>query len=174
MTKVLFNSNQRMICGQSNAMSRKYHLYKGKSGNRWLVADQPNAGDNVYVEGSPNSDGFGGAILTFDLVLGGKLELKGPWHSNSDALFADTGIDVRNKFLTFGIVAQKRENGPKGMLFNWYYDDIIHRDEEPTIGHYDRIERIANAWTKEHGKTCFYQFLTQGGGSAGSTRLEKK
>ncbi len=39
-----------MICGSAEAEENVYHLYKGKNGNRWLVADQINAADNIYVE----------------------------------------------------------------------------------------------------------------------------
>lgn len=166
--KVLFPMRQGIVSGQHEQSIRTYRLYTGKSGNRWLVADQANPGDNIYVEGGPGSRGFGGAKLQFLLVDNTKLELTGPWHCNADSLFHDTGIDVRDKHETFGIVAQKREPGPQGG-FEWYYDDIIHKDEAPTIGHYDRIERIANAWSREHQKSCYYCFISRGGGSFGAT-----
>lgn len=168
MSKILFPMRQGMVSGYDKAISRKYNIYTGKSGDRWLVADQENPGDNIYVEGGPNSQGFGGARLTFMLKDDTKLELIGPWHSNSTALFMDTGIDVRDKHLTYGIIADTREPGPKGG-FEWYYSGIIHLDEAPTVGYYDRIERIANAWSREHQKSCYYCFLSRGGGSASST-----
>ena len=95
---------QPMICGSAVAEQNVYWLHVGKNGHRWLVADRPDCGSYVYVEGGPDSDGFGGRTLRFELVTGEVLELKGPWHSNSEALFAATGVDVRDKHLTFGVV----------------------------------------------------------------------
>src|SRR5207245_1156884 len=37
-----------MTCGRSDAQGRRYRKYVTKEGNVWLVADQPNAADNIY------------------------------------------------------------------------------------------------------------------------------
>jgi hypothetical protein len=73
---------------------RKYKMLTGKSGKRWFIAIQPNEGDNVYCEGGPGSDGFGGREIAFTLDSGEVVKVIGPWHSNSGALLADTGYDL--------------------------------------------------------------------------------
>src|SRR6185312_12913663 len=62
----------QMFSGQGEAVERKYRKYIGKSGNTWLVADQENAAENVYVTNNPQNttsssqgfEGFGGATLS--------------------------------------------------------------------------------------------------------------
>jgi len=61
----------------------------------WYVTGNPK---EIYVDtGDPESQGFGGAICMFTLEDGTKEQVKGPWHSNSEALFKDTGLDLRNE-----------------------------------------------------------------------------
>lgn len=170
--KTLFVSHQQMISGYAEQTKREYRMFVGKSGLRWLVANQPNEGDNVYVEGGPGSNGFGGATLTFKLIDGGEVNLRGPWHSNSSDLFLDTGHDARAKHLTYGIIAEKRERVPYRWDLN-YYDGVIHKDEEPTLGTYSRIETAAREWSNRNKKDCYYEFVSKGGSSAGIVKYKE-
>jgi hypothetical protein len=131
---------QPMRSGQGEAQSRKYHKYIGSNGRIWLVADQENAAANVYVEGSIGSDGFGGATLTFPLVEGGEIELRGPWHSNSNALYEATGVDVRDKTYTFVVVSRERKSGEH---YEMIMADVLYKDEAPMLGTIDRGKEIA-------------------------------
>lgn len=131
---------QPMRSGQGEAQSRKYHKHTGNDGRIWLVADQPNAGANVYVEGGANSDGFGGATLTFPLVDGGEVKLKGPWHTNANALYSATGVDVRDRHYTFVVVSRRRESGEH---YEMIMADVLYRDDAPTLGSFDRGKEIA-------------------------------
>lgn len=155
-----------MLCGSAEAESRRYHKYVGKSDKIWLVADQEDAGSNVYVEGGPNSDGFGGRTLTFLLVDGTELKLKGPWHANSQALFEDTSVDVRNKYRTFVVISRRREyiEGLTVMV------DVLYRDEEAQIGSFHRGDLLARAWAKEIGAPVFCYSESRGGSSNGQVK----
>jgi len=111
----------RMQSGRYEAEIRKYKKLIGKSGRIWLVAIQDNPADNIYVSAASAENqpgykgfrGFAGRTLTFELEDGDILELQGPWATNSDALFKDTGYDIRDKYLTFGVIglSRKYENG---------------------------------------------------------------
>lgn len=161
-----------MICGSAEAESKRYNLYKGRSGRRWLVADQLNAADNIYVEGGPGSEGFGGRELSFLLVNGSTLRLRGPWHTNDDALYRDTGVDVRNRHLTIGAIGLRRV-GSKELKF-WdpiSVADVIYQDEDWTLGEFDRIKKYAKEISKNSLKELFYAVVSQGGGSAGPVKL---
>lgn len=160
-----FNIHGPMLSGSHEAAQHKYQLLVGKSGRRWLVADNEAAGENVYVEGGPNSDGFAGRILTFELVSGDTLSLKGPWHSNPDALFADTGHDVRDKHRTQGIIALRRERGAKYYEPDKFYD-VIYYDEAPVLGTYNRVKDLAEQFAEGFDGTIFVSFKTKGGGLA--------
>jgi len=62
----------------------------------WIVpvSGNPNA---IYVYDPLNEKGFEGAQVTFTLVDGRKVSFRGPWHSNPEALYERTGIDLRVK-----------------------------------------------------------------------------
>ena len=171
MEKIEFSIYQPMISGQGEAVSRKYHLFVGKSKRRWLVADQPNAADNIYVEGKKGSDGFGGATLKFELVDGTVLSLTGPWKTGADGLLADTGHDVTDRYLTRGIVAFTRESQPypKPDIFS----DIVHHDTGHVLGQFDRIDHIAQAAANESGRKVWFSTISGGGGHAAWKHPEK-
>lgn len=156
-----------MICASSEAESKKYHMYVGKSGRRWLVADVRNAGEYIYVEGGPNSRGFAGRTLRFELVDGGFVELQGPWCTEPEGLFKDTGIDVRDKFLTFCVIAKRRRYIDKGTRLVMV--DILYKDDEPQLGPYGRpeIKALAKKFATELGHSVQYHYSTLGGGSTG-------
>jgi hypothetical protein len=160
-----------MVCGSAEAESRRYHKYVGKSGKIWLVADQPDAAANVYVEGGPNSDGFGGRTLTFTLVDGTELKLKGPWHANSDSLFQDTGIDVRDKHYTFVVIIRGRESGKQ---YESIMMDVLYKDDEPQLGSFHRGDLLAREWAQGLGAPVFLYSQSSGGSSCGQVKPDAK
>jgi hypothetical protein len=101
-----------MICGSTEAESRKYHKYECSKGV-YLVADQENSADNVYFHNprDTRSEGFGGREITFPLVNGGVYIAKGPWHTNADSLYTATGIDIRDKYATRVVIGKDRIMG---------------------------------------------------------------
>jgi hypothetical protein len=157
-----------MFSGQADAVERKYHKHIGKSGNTWLVADQEEAAENVYVTNNPKNttspkqrfEGFGGATLSFPLVDGTTFDLHGGWHSNADALYNDTGIDVRGTTRTFVVLGMDR-TFIKGL--RCVIKDVIYRDEKPTLGRYDRYKDLI----KKFPQAKVYYMTSKGGGSNG-------
>ena len=157
-----------MTCGRSDAQGRRYRKYVTKEGNVWLVADQPNAADNIYFHNPQDteSEGFAGATLTFPLVDGGEYIAKGPWHSESEGLFKDTGIDVRKTCLTFVVLS-------RGMTFNWPQQimrDVVYKDTKWTLGTFGRYKELITAYPEAN----YYYSASQGGSSSGPTRQERK
>lgn len=155
---------QPMICGSSEAESRRYYKYLGKNGRTYLVADQPDAGANIYVEGGPNSDGFGGRTLTFPLVEGGEVKLKGPWHTNSEDLFQQTGVDVRDRHYTFVVISRRRESGKN---YESICADVLYRDIEPQLGPFHRGDLLAREWARKLNQKVHLYSQSQGGSSSG-------
>ena len=154
-----------MISGQGEAAKHRYDLHVGKSGRRWLVSTSDDRASNVYVEGGPGSQGFGGAELVFTLRDGSAVTLKGPWHSNSDSLFRDTGVDVRNEHYTFGVIGTGREYRNTGGSAT--ITGVIHADKGPTKGQFSRINDLAQQMADERQQTLFYYQESKGGSSCG-------
>jgi hypothetical protein len=150
--------NQPMISASHEAEIRKFHKYTGKTWT-WYVADQPNAADNIYCWRPGPSEGFGGRVISFTLINGEIDGVAGPWHSNSNGLFLDTGIDIRNKHLTFGVIGQEYNNG---QIIN-----VIHQDEDWVIGTFVRIHDLAKQLAKERSEILYYYQVTAGGSSRG-------
>lgn len=168
------NYSNAMVCGSAEAERRTYKKLVGKSGRTWLVAAQPNEADNIYVSGGKNSQGFAGRILVFKLEDGSTLKLQGPWHSNSAALFADTNYDVRDKYLTFGVIGLGRSYGNAVGLNPVTITDVLYKDEYWTLGTFDRIEALAQVAANEVGKTVVYFVKSKGGTASGFTKPETK
>jgi hypothetical protein len=125
---------------------RTYKKAIGRNNDVWVYANVPNAGDYIY---SRNGDdkGFGGKMLTFELEGGSKVLLRAPYLLSSGALYASTGVDLRDKHMTQGIIARHREEDvpfqtPK-------YTTVYHHDEKPVIGTYDRIHLLAETMARE-------------------------
>lgn len=166
LVKIPFSTYGPMISGQGELESRVYKKIIGKRGI-WYIAIQENAADNVYFcsKEDTNSSGFGGATLTFKMEDGTEEQAKGPWHSNSDSLFADTGYDIRDKYFTRGIVAKNHEYA-KDMYQPDIYTDVLHYDDVPVLGEFHRIEKIAQEFADNLNCTIYYAVKSSGGGSS--------
>lgn len=172
------NEPYKMICGSADAEKRVYKKLIGKSGRIWLIAVQDNPADNIYVSANSAENkpgyrgfrGFAGRTLTFELEDGTTLDLQGPWATNSDALFNDTNYDVRDKYLTFGVIGlgRKYEHG-MGVTIT----DVLYRDKDWVIGEFNRVEKIAQKIANELGKTVMKFSKSRGGSSCGQVSPDK-
>lgn len=162
---VEFTIHGPMISASGDAAERKFHLYTTKAGKRWVVADQPNAGENIYVDGGKGSEGMAGRTLTFALASGETVDFIGPWKAGANALFAATGVDVRDTIYTRGVAAFGIEHN-KVFGRPHTYLDVQHYDETPVLGSYERVERIAQRISDESGRIVYFAYSSKGGGSA--------
>ena len=159
-----------MICGSAEAEKRQYKKLKGKSGRTWLVANQKDPASNIYVSAHPMElvpgykgfMGFGGRTLSFMLEDGSVEELRGPWHANADSLFADTGYDIRDKHLTFGVIGLNREyrNGCYGGVT---ITGVIYKDDDWVVGKFNRIMKLAQELANSRNeRLCYFQKSAEG------------
>lgn len=160
-----------MFSGQAEAVAHTYNIHIGKSGRIWLVSTEAACAGNIYVQGGPKSDGFGGATLSFTLANGcDKISLHGPRHSNCESLFSDTGIDVRNRHLVYGVIGKGRDWKDGRSIIK----DLIYFDEKPTIGPFNRIKDKAEALAESLNQQLYYYTETKGGSSCGPTNFKVK
>lgn len=165
--------DRSMISGISEAESRKFKVVMGNQGRRWLYNDEiPGCGAWVYCEGGPGSKGFGGSTITFQLLEGGELSLKGPWHGNPDSMFRETGIDLRKRHITYGVIGENREYARDAG--GWAITNVLYFDTEPQEGDFSRIEQLANEFAMLLGKEVAFYSETHGGSTNGFTHALKK
>lgn len=156
-----------MFSGMDMAESAKYEVHTGKSGRRWLIpVDRQDRGSYVYVEGGPNSNGFGGSTINFSLVDGSVLSLKGPWHSNGRDMLKDTSIDVTQELFTWGCIGTSRS-------YSGNYQDqamihgLLYFDEKVTLSDLGRVRKLAKKMSDERGEILVYYECSTGGSSCG-------
>ena len=144
----------------------KYQKIVGKSGTIWFVPDSGNS-DLIHCSNS-DKNGYGGSTIEFKMVDGSIEKIVGPWHSNPDGLFSDTGVDLRNNSWTFGCVSCYRENkgycvdGISGIMTS-----IVYLDTEWTKGSFNRIEDLAKELAAKNHRDYYYYSASSGGASAG-------
>jgi len=156
---------QPILCGQSEAEERRYKRVIGKLGRTWLYAIQDNPADNIYVSGDKNSDGFGGATLSFTLEDGTIEELRGPWHTNSDDLYSNTGVDLRDKHLTFVAIGKRRKTYRTKQGWVDKIIEVLYQDKKPIIGEFDRGKKLAQSIANKLKQTVYCYIESQGGSS---------
>lgn len=152
-----------------------YRKIKGKSGRTWLVGIIPEAAAKLYVTNNPANTtgkgggyGFGGATISFTVDgEDGQFDAHGPWHSNADALYEDTGLDVRSLHLTRVWVAEGREFGPGLSMRTVPAGEIYYQEDVPAMGTFHRGKRIAQAIADLYQKEVWL-FSESNGGSSSS------
>lgn len=153
-----------MVSAQGEASGNEWKVAVGKSGKLWLYHPDRSM---VWVSGGKGSHGCGGNTVDFPLAGGlGKISLVGPWCSNADACFVDTGIDVRNNFVTWGCVGTGREYDAN--TGSQRITGLVYFDRTPTKGAFDRVDLLAwEMQEKEPDLKLFSYRESEGGSSCG-------
>lgn len=123
-------------------------------------------GDYVhYTSFQKGSKGYGGSLCGFK-VKDSKgntavIKIQGPWHSNSGALFTETGIDLRKNHLTMGVVGRETRKN------TFTLTDLLHTDKQPVLGAFNRIKMITRELCEIHWEELFVVHVSRGGSSCG-------
>jgi hypothetical protein len=138
-----------------------FNKHTGKSGSIWYVGDCEEKGAHVFCS-TRDKSGFGGGEIKFPLKDGAVDSIKGPWHSSCDSLFDDTGIDVRDKHFTMGIISKGR-----GFTGNPYHytimKDVLYRDDKPILGDFHRVTLLAMEISKKMDASVYCYNESRGG-----------
>jgi hypothetical protein len=163
----------RMVSGQGTVYDRTYRKVQGNK-YTWYIPLVDNAAAGIHVDRhDPRSDGYGGSILEFKLEDGTVDKVKGPWHSNSDALYADTGVDLRGQYYTRVVLARNRVYS--GMGLRGTFIDVFYFEEEPVKGVFNRYIEIVQRFLDENPEwdgMVFYHADSEGGSSSGGLERE--
>lgn len=140
----------------------------GKSGRIWLQPYGETENSMIIADGWPGSQGFGGGKHKFTLHTGEVIELEGPWSSNHDAFFEETGIDLRNRHRTWGCIGRHREYYPSKYEARPVICDLLYWDPpEGVVGSFNRIREIAKQLAYERDELVFAFSGSLGGSSCG-------
>jgi hypothetical protein len=146
-----------------------YWKVTGKSGNTWYIPKTSTPATSLHVDThNPHSEGYAGSFLSFEMEDGTVDKVKGPWHSNSDALYDDTGVDVRNTYPTRVILARNRVFGDGGLRAT--FQDVFYLEETPILGRYNRYLSVIDRFFQgnpEWNGMVFYYMDSNGGSSSG-------
>jgi len=126
----------------------------------------PNRADYIYTRKKDigKSFGFGGDVLIFKLNDGRLFSLQGPWHTNSNSLFHDTGISVGDEYFTWGYIYEQKEPARvKGSLYTMI--NVIYQDNSWILDRFDRIENHTKKLVQHFKKSLYYSSFSRGGSS---------
>lgn len=150
-----------------------FEKVKGKSGRYWYIpTDDFVRASRVHVEAHPSElaegyngfKGYAGSTLSFKLCDGTIEKVKAPWHSNTSALFVDTGIDLSDQHYTIGVLSKNIER-PKENPFNLIFKDVLYYDKEPVKGKFTRVENMAQEFANTLKHRVEYYSISEGGSS---------
>lgn len=163
------------IAAQSEDVQPRYNIHIGKDKRIWLVTTDQDP-DHIIVQGGPGSQGYGGADLVFTLANGvDKITLHGPWHSNPYSLFEQTGIDLRTKIISWGVIGRGLQfRAANSYSSDSVITDLVYFDKAPTQGVYDRIQNLAKEMSDAEGIPLYYHMRTYGGSSTGPVNWKLK
>jgi hypothetical protein len=145
-----------------------------KGGRAWLYpVDVPNPADHIHVTNSSNWDeageGYGGSTLTFVLEDGELFKLRGGWHSNSSSFFSATGVDIRDKHYTRGVIALNWEHHVNPNNYKRYErgTGVKLFEDGWTVSEYSRVKDFALELGEKLKCKLYYYEQSFGGSSSG-------
>jgi len=162
MDEIIINETA-IISAITEVKARTFQKVKGKK-HTWYIAIQKNAGDYIYCASETNRGGFGGSEIEFNFPDGTCDKVKGPWHSNTTALFNDTGIDLSDQHATFGVICKEIEHSRSD--YQKIAKGIFHIDDDWVVGKFNRIEDLAQKIANEKGERVKYYSQSTGGSSS--------
>lgn len=118
-------------------------------------------GAYVYFDpANPGSQGFGGATLQFPCDDGVTYKVKGPWHGNTESMFKETGVDLRDQHRTFVVLSLARTY--EG--YNTVMVDVLYQDPpEGIVGPFDRWKSLV----VQYPDAQYYYSESRGGSICG-------
>jgi len=92
-------------------------------------------------------------------------KLRGPWHTNSDALYENTGVDLRDKHLTFVVIGKGRKTHRTRRGWVDKITEVLYQDDKPIVGEFDRGKKLAQSMVNKLKQTVYCYTRSQGGSS---------
>lgn len=146
-----------------------HKVFEGRGGEDYIVKTTViNPAGHIHVtdknpSGPQAFRGYGGSMLRFELEDGTVREVKGPWHTNSAAFLAETGILITDLHLTRLTIRDNDHNGK-----------ILYEEKEPVLGPFMRGERIVQQLANLLERPLYCERESEGGSSKHTCFPDKK
>lgn len=165
---IVFTSDQPSMRWGGPSDGLIFKKVPGKEGCTWLVVATLDDTEHVYVDQPSNRTGFAGSTLVFKLEDGSTFSSKGPWHSNTDQLLEETGIDLTQQHFTKGVIALEIDYQKGGYgLEKVTCRNVLHVDDAYVRGDLKRIEQLAQKYADELRVTVRVVSHSYGGSHGG-------
>lgn len=133
----------------------------------WYVAASGDRASNIFFSGT-NKEGMAGRTLSFKLTDGTVDLVEGPWMGNTDELYKDTGVDLRDKHLMRYVICRElTHNGPEV-----YCKDVLALVDEPSEMTYSECTELAQKMANTLNERLRYAYESSGGSCIGYVKPE--
>lgn len=126
----------------------------------YYPVDVDNPGDHIYVDDGSHK-GHGGSMVYLPLEDGTEEAVRGPWHSNSRALFELAGVDLREQHRTVVVIGTGFDAQRQHVVGVLYCDP-----PQGQVGAFDRGNKLAQQYANERGEVVAYAVGSMGGSSS--------
>lgn len=130
-----------------------YKRYEDRHGRHWFVpTDTRFPADDVWMWNPNNQNGLNGTIRQFVLGPGSSVTVKGPWLSNAEHLYKETGVDVRDR------------SAVKMKVFRKLTKQLLYQDHDWVVGSIDSCRDNAQHISNHNSTDVIAEIETAGGG----------
>lgn len=132
-TEVFMNIKHIQVT-RPEIQSKLFNSVVGKNGKTYFYNGNPTS---IWVD--DGQDGSAGRTISYEMMDGDTVDLKGPWNTNAKDLLEQTGIDLTKMSYSFGLIFKTRQ---EALDFQNGKDvEPVHADKEWTLGEFDGGEK---------------------------------
>jgi len=125
---------KHILVTRPEIQNKLFRSVVGKNGRTYFYNGNPTS---VWMDG--DQEGSGGRTISYEMMDGDTVSLKGPWNSNAKDLLEQTGIDLTKMSYSFGLVFRNRR---EALDFEAGKDvNPMMSDLQWTVGEFDGGEK---------------------------------
>jgi len=125
---------KHILVTRPEIQNKLFNSVVGKNGKTYFYNGNPTS---VWVDG--DHEGSGGRTISYEMMDGDTVDLKGPWNTNAKDLLEQTGIDLTKMSYSFGLVFSTRQEALD--FQEGQHIMPLWSDESWTLGNFDGGEK---------------------------------
>ena len=144
---------KHILVTRPEIQNKLFRSVVGKNGRTYLYNGNP---ESIWVDG--DMEGSGGRTLSYEMMDGDTVSLKGPWNTNPKDLLEQTGIDLTKMSYSFGLVFRTRQ---EALDFSAGKDVApVMSDDQWKLGEFDGGEKRMKQRLEQWGVKNDFEPLT--------------